>query len=1106
MRGPPGAVPRDLAFVASIAALARRALAALPALLAAAALAAPSAVAAAAPAPRPSATAAPARPRVAVLWDEGFPAVDAPAPDRKALAAALSAYETRFLPAGAFSRALEDGVALAVLPYGSAFPEEAWRPFLLHLTRGGSWLNLGGAPLAVPVALEGGRRLARPRTTQLHRRLGLVRAEPVDAAPAATAGLAVAAWRVLDDRLSRPLASLAPSRTFALDVRLAEEKDRPDEDGSEGLRLARLVPLVHGLAADGTPLAAPVVAVDRLRGEMAGGRWVLATCDASLAPAALRALAAHALEGPSALTVAAPFALYRPDEGPTATVQLVRPGRESAFAPVAHVEAFGPGGRPEGRADVPLRPDGRCAADPAIPRPLAPGLHTLRVRLDVEGPDGTVPLEAEGGFLVAPAEAVAGGPVLGAGRDLLTRDGVPFAVAGMTAMQGGAHRRFLLEPDPLALERDFAAMQAAGVNLVRTGIWTGWRELAPGGVPTEPVLRALEAFLLTARRHGMPVVFTLFAFLPETWGGGSAYLDPRAVAAQERFAAALARRLAGARDLAWDLINEPSFASPSHLWQTRPDGTPAEAAAFRAFLLAREGRGRPDRPAAEGTSSSRLAGDGREPEAEREARVVSRWRGLPGEPIAVPAEEDFADRYLSGRLRPSRALDFRLFAQGTFASWVKRLAAAIRAAGSSGLVTVGTDEGGAGEMPNPLFFGEETGFTGTHTWWNHADLLWDLLAARLPDRPALVGETGLMSYERLDGTPLRSAAERRLLLARKLATALGGGGAGFVPWIWATDPYLPSDNEAGIGLFRADGTARPELADFRAFARFAHEAAPLLGDQEPARAAVLVPHSRMLSVRDQATEATRRAVRLLEYELGVATRLVAEHRAARDLAGARLVVVPSPSVLRDDAWEALLAAARGGATVVVSGALDEDPWLAPRARLAALGLDTRTCPVSPSDALVAGGAVHPVRFRGPLLERLERTVVAEEAPARLHELPLGAGRLLLCPLPVELAEDASAACAVYEVALARSGLEPSVAVEPRLPGVLVRALAMPRGILLAVVSERDEPLSLRIAPRGLAPLPVSLPRGGSLLLGLEARTGKVVARSDTADPRSATRP
>ncbi|MEI6726205.1 MAG: DUF2800 domain-containing protein [Actinomycetes bacterium] len=115
-------------------------------------------------------------------------------------------------------------------------------------------------------------------------------------------------------------------------------------------------------------------------------------------------------------------------------------------------------------------------------------------------------------------------------------------------------------------------------------------------------------------------------------------------------------------------------------------------------------------------------------------------------------------------------------------------------------------------------------------------------------------------------------------------------------------PLMPSANEAGIGLFRADGTARPELDSFRSFARFAARISPHLSSEpEPEEAAVVVPVSRLGPGGDHVADATRRAVRLLEGELRIPARLVAEVEADSPLTRhVRLdnVLFPGARVLR----------------------------------------------------------------------------------------------------------------------------------------------------------------------------------------------------------------
>ena len=82
------------------------------------------------------------------------------------------------------------------------------------------------------------------------------------------------------------------------------------------------------------------------------------------------------------------------------------------------------------------------------------------------------------------------------------------------------------------------------------------------------------------------MIFTFFAFLPETWGGENAYLDPRSVKAQQQFISAFTSRCTRINDVIWDFINEPSFCSPKYLWNCRPNYDAHEKAAWKQWLKA----------------------------------------------------------------------------------------------------------------------------------------------------------------------------------------------------------------------------------------------------------------------------------------------------------------------------------------------------------------------------------------------------------------------------------------------------------------------------------------------------------------------------------------
>ncbi len=107
----------------------------------------------------------------------------------------------------------------------------------------------------------------------------------------------------------------------------------------------------------------------------------------------------------------------------------------------------------------------------------------------------------ESGFWIWDAALVESGrdKRLTAGRNYFYQGDQVFPIVGTTYMDSQVQRKFLLLPNPARWDHDFAEMKAAGMNLIRTGIWTGWDEMMPvAGVMSETVLRALDAFVMTA--------------------------------------------------------------------------------------------------------------------------------------------------------------------------------------------------------------------------------------------------------------------------------------------------------------------------------------------------------------------------------------------------------------------------------------------------------------------------------------------------------------------------------------------------------------------------------------------------------------------------------
>ena len=126
------------------------------------------------------------------------------------------------------------------------------------------------------------------------------------------------------------------------------------------------------------------------------------------------------------------------------------------------------------------------------------------------------------------------GPHLGVNHDYFELDGHPLAVIGTTYMSSEVQRLYFEHPNVYVWNRDLAQIHDAGLNMIRTGWWTGWDKFSDeNGQPYERTLRTLEAYLMTARKYGLPVQFNFFAFLPDVLGGANSYLDPQAARRQQ---------------------------------------------------------------------------------------------------------------------------------------------------------------------------------------------------------------------------------------------------------------------------------------------------------------------------------------------------------------------------------------------------------------------------------------------------------------------------------------------------------------------------------------------------------------------------------------------
>ncbi|WP_219835005.1 alpha-amylase family protein [Paenibacillus sp. R14(2021)] len=949
------------------------------------------------------------------------------------------------------------------------FPSASWDALLAFLKRGGGLISAGGAPFRQPVRRVDGAWVVEPEQTAYHRQLRIHEMLPVQAKPIAKLA-ATEEFPLFKGRNSL----LDVSATWNLVPHVTKSSDLPHQMGSAGPMDAHIYPVLKGISAEGREVAAPAVLWENTKGDFAGGRWLFinqplgADFFANGGADALRDWTAFCAAGVTELWLKPSYASYELHERPMLTLQAQKLGRGLAEAS---------GAKTRWTFKIQVRHEEENAAVFVYQQELEVGseLELKRIPLFGDLRAGHYQVEcvaksANGetrvirqGFWGQDAGLLQAGGLLKRGRDYFEKDGRPFPVVGMTYMTSDVARKFLFLPNVAAWDRDMAQMRKAGINWIRTGIWTAYRNVMQvDGHASEEVLRSIDAFFMTAKKHGLQVTFTFFSFTPETWEGTNPYLDPRSVEAQKRFIRSIVSRHRDTTNVDWDLINEPSMFDPPRIFSNGPRSSRDrfEKEAYATWLAERHG------------SIEKLR---------------EKWGMTPGElpdfasaSIPEPEEINFDVQDMHQGKRGTRWLDYALFSMDMHNRWAKQLVDTIKDGNPDQLVVVGQDEALGAQRPSPFFYEEAVDYTTVHSWWLNDHLLWDGIFAKTADKPNVIQETGIMYVETPGGFAKRSEEELRAMLERKYAYAFATGGAGAVQWIWNTNFYMDNANESHIGALRADGTEKPEADVSYRFGSFMEEIRDLFRDRELEDVAVVFPYSNDFSNRKLAYDATTRLTRVLSYELSMPFRGVSEyHLDQLETAPAKLIIVPSAHNFDDGAFAKLLDIVdRTGATLLFTGPLGLDAYWRKADRLGAAFGERQLSNVVREERITIGDRAYAVSYGQRRIAEVFKEAALDGSGAvsagtdRVLEAAYGQGRLIWCPLPVELNERIEPVAALYTHALAAAGVRSELEwiKGGELAGVYGRSLRFKDGELYVFVSEyaHDAAIEVKSASTGMS--------------------------------------
>ncbi len=949
--------------------------------------------------------------KVAVFWEEGFPTIDSRPVARQVLFEALKEMQPVFVSTDDLRKPeVMKEVELLVFPYGSAFPSEAWKGISDYLQQGGNLLKVGGRPFFVPVYRGQNRYVPAPPQNTYSRRLGF--------------------WHSYE----------VPQKDW---VRLSWDEAYPSF--STGELLAENVyvlgvwwdqPEVRGMGfflnSRGERVAAPVVKADfiSLHSEQQvafrGSRCVFLNFNPASgyweSPSGrnlIREAAAYASRGSAVLRAELQNAAVSIGENPVVRVTCRNIRRQKLG--LAQTGSIRLEVKSDGRVLSSSRVDctgGDVSPNLRLPEALKPGFYQVNASYELEEKLMEV---YQTGFWVRDEQLLKSGARLEPADPYFKLDGRTFIPFGTNYFSTDGYYSGFRGGNALVWERDFAEMERNGINFVRTGLWSNQADILDGlsGGADERFIRGLEAFLHSAARHHIQVNFTFYAFDPHTvrrypgetsllvGPGSNPYTDPVAIQAQQNYLLSIVSRFKELPFLSWDLINEPSFSNPKRLWKgNTPNADPTELAAWNLWL---------------------------EKRYRRLESLAAAWLIPPEDlrgfgSIPLPSQEELdLKRYDSPN--QVRAVDYNLFAQDMFRKWTAEMVSAIRSTGSNQMVNVGQDEGGVSDRVLNQFYGAAgVAFTANHTWWRDDALLWDSVVAKRPGVPNLVGETGVQPVWRMDSTWRWDELNAAGLLERKLALGLAAANSGSLQWDWAQGDTF--------GIKRGDGSNKIWHSQLRGMAEFARKAAPHLEQMKIPEVAILLPQSLQLSVFNlYALEAQQRSVRAL-YHCARSTATVVGEYQIELLGVPKLMILPSPWTLNQQAWEAILEKVRAGSTLLTSGCLDLDEHFRPVSRTKELGLDARPGVLNTRENRVQwpGGSGW-LTYGGDKCTYLERVFLPSNQT--YLEKELGRGRLLFFSLPIELNDNLEVVGAIYQMALRRANVMPIYSTSIDDPGILI---------------------------------------------------------------------
>lgn len=591
--------------------------------------------------------------------------------------------------------------------------------------------------------------------------------------------------------------------------------------------------------------------------------------------------------------------------------------------------------------------------------------------------------------------------------DFTVQNNKPFLMHGANYHVSDNYRMCFIEFNPHQCDKDLLKLKNAKLNMLRTGNWQSYDLFYnEDGSIKENILRNIEAFYLTAARHGFTAQFVLGAFIMNHWDREKCPIhNPEIRKKTINAFKAFAKHLAKWPNVQIDAINEPSY-SIKGLWKlARPSEDLYEKREWIKWLKNRY--------------SSNI-------ELLRECWGVGVNEVESFEEAELPIEDSGYERaYDRQETIPSPALrDFYDFAFESYSSWVTDIKNEVKKESKEMMFMIGRDENLRVPTQQYEAYKKNIDMVNMHHWHKDSFIFSEYLFNKVRGIPLCGQEIGVYHFGDQNNNTRLNEDECAEILERKLLYSFGN----WIQWQAYNDPYLLESIERSLGLIRADKTETPYMNIVRILAWVEENMKEVhLNRNEDIEGNIMVfPTSEYFSVDSNISfKAILRAFRVFFENTKLQANVVLENLLLEDninqIGDYRLMIIPACLCLSEQAWKYVVDSCNKGKTILLSGITEVDEYWNITQRLKSLGIEVEIVNAKPVEKLKIDDEEFQINFRETFDYYLSGTVVSKmifngDTENKVQEIKVGNGKLLVSPLPIEFSNNDKAIAKLYNQA------------------------------------------------------------------------------------------